>query len=57
MDAAGGAMPEEFLIADLVRAGQALDELTGARAPDDVLAEIFEVLHRQVTMTFIRYNI
>ena len=41
MDAAGGAMPEEFLAADLLRAGQALDELTGARAPDDVLAEIF----------------
>lgn len=41
IDASGGAVPEEFLAADLVRAGQALDELTGARAADDVLAEIF----------------
>lgn len=41
VDAAGGAAPEEFLAADLVRAGQALDELTGVGAADDVLAEIF----------------
>jgi tRNA modification GTPase len=41
MDAAGGAVAEEFLAADLVRAQQALDELTGTRAADDVLAEIF----------------
>jgi tRNA modification GTPase len=41
IDASGGAVPEEFLAADLVRAGEALDELTGVRAADDVLGEIF----------------
>jgi tRNA modification GTPase len=41
LDAAGGAVAEEFLAADLVRAEQALEELSGTRAPDDVLAEIF----------------
>ena len=37
----GGEIPEEFLIADLGRAERALEELTGARTPEDVLAEIF----------------
>jgi tRNA modification GTPase len=41
IDASRGAVPEEFLAADLVRAAQALDELTGVGAADDVLAEIF----------------
>jgi tRNA modification GTPase len=41
MEAAGGAVAEEFLAADLSRAEQALDELIGLRAPDDVLSEIF----------------
>jgi tRNA U34 5-carboxymethylaminomethyl modifying GTPase MnmE/TrmE len=41
MDGGGGEVAEEFLAADLVRAERALDELTGTRAPDDVLAEIF----------------
>jgi tRNA modification GTPase len=41
IDSSGGAVPEEFLAADLVRAGDALAELTGVRAADDVLAEIF----------------
>ncbi len=39
--ASAGTVPEEFLAADLIRAGQALDELSGVRAADDVLAEIF----------------
>jgi tRNA modification GTPase len=37
----GGALPEEFLAADLLAAQDALHDLIGARAPDDVLAEIF----------------
>ncbi len=37
----GGEIPEEFLIADLGRAERALEELTGARTPEDVLVEIF----------------
>jgi tRNA modification GTPase len=41
MDDAGGEVAEEFLAADLMRAEQALDELTGTRAPDEVLADIF----------------
>ena len=42
IDETPGGIPEEFLIADLIRAQQAIDELTGARAPADVLAEIFD---------------
>ena len=33
---------EEFVLEDLVRARSALEELTGKRTPDDVLAHIFE---------------
>ena len=42
IDGQAGEVPEEFLVADLVRAQAAIEELTGARAPDDVLAEIFD---------------
>ena len=37
----GGSMPEEFVLADLQEARAALEEVTGRRAPDDVLAHIF----------------
>ena len=36
-----GEVPEEFLVADLVRAQRALDELTGTGAATDILTEIF----------------
>jgi len=36
-----GAMPEEFILADLQDARAALEEITGRRAPDDLLAHIF----------------
>ena len=36
-----GAMPEEFVLADLQDASAALEEITGRRAPDDLLAHIF----------------
>jgi tRNA modification GTPase len=39
--AAGGSMPEEFVLADLQSAREALEEVTGKRTPDDVLAHIF----------------
>ena len=42
--AAGGrsaSLPEEFVLADLQEARAALEEITGKRAPDDVLAHIF----------------
>jgi tRNA modification GTPase len=39
--AEGGAMSEEFVIADLQDARAALEEITGARAPEDVLEHIF----------------
>jgi tRNA modification GTPase len=34
--------PEEFVLADLIEARQRLEEVTGARTPDDVLHAIFE---------------
>jgi tRNA modification GTPase len=37
----GGSMPEEFVLADLLEARAALEEVTGRRAPDDLLAHIF----------------
>jgi tRNA modification GTPase len=40
--AAGGALSEEFVLADLQEARAALEEITGRRAPEDVLAHIFE---------------
>lgn len=40
---AGGAeTPEEFVLTDLQRARAAFEEVTGTRAPDDVLKHIFE---------------
>jgi tRNA modification GTPase len=37
----GGALPEEFVLVDLQEARGALEEITGRRAPDDLLAHIF----------------
>jgi tRNA modification GTPase len=37
----GGALPEEFLLADLQEARAALEEITGRRTSDDLLAHIF----------------
>jgi tRNA modification GTPase len=37
----GGALPEEFVLADLQSARGALEEISGRRAPDDLLAHIF----------------
>jgi tRNA modification GTPase len=37
----GGAMPEEFVLVDLQEARCALEEITGRRAPDEVLTHIF----------------
>jgi len=34
-------LPEEFVLADLQDAREALEEITGRRAPDDLLAHIF----------------
>ena len=42
IDRLSGEVPEEFLVADLVRAQQALDELIGAAAAPDILTEIFD---------------
>ncbi len=39
--AEGHSMPEEFVLADLQDARSALEEITGRRAPDDLLAHIF----------------
>lgn len=39
--AEGGSMPEEFVLADLQDARAALEEITGKRAPDDLLVHIF----------------
>jgi tRNA modification GTPase len=39
---AGGALSEEFVLADLQDARAAFEEITGRRTPDDVLAHIFE---------------
>lgn len=40
--AAGGALSEEFVLADLQQARGSLEEVTGARTPDDVLVHVFE---------------
>jgi tRNA modification GTPase len=37
----GASMPEEFILADLQTARAALEEISGRRAPDDLLAHIF----------------
>src|SRR5207245_7316395 len=37
----GGTLPEEFVLADLQEARAALEEITGKRAPEDLLAHIF----------------
>jgi tRNA modification GTPase len=39
--AEGGSLSEEFVLADLQEARGALEEITGKRAPDEVLAHIF----------------
>jgi tRNA modification GTPase len=39
--AEGGSLPEEFVLADLQDARAALEEITGKRTPDDVLAHVF----------------
>ena len=41
-DAAAAQMPEEFVVADVTEARRLLEEVTGARTPDDVLRAIFE---------------
>ena len=41
VSAEAGAMPEEFVLADLHEARAALEEVTGARTPEAVLDEIF----------------
>jgi tRNA modification GTPase len=41
LDAQGGALSEEFVLADLQQARAALEEITGRRTSDDVLAHIF----------------
>lgn len=41
VDAEGGALPEEFVLADLQEAAAALGEITGTRASDELLAHIF----------------
>ena len=38
----GGALSEEFVLADLQDARSALEEITGRRGAEDVLAHIFE---------------
>jgi tRNA modification GTPase len=38
----GGALSEEFVLADLQEARSAFDEITGKRTSDDVLKHIFE---------------
>jgi tRNA modification GTPase len=40
--AAAAKTPEEFVLADLTEARRRLEEITGARTPDDVLKAIFE---------------
>jgi tRNA modification GTPase len=41
VDAEGGPLSEEFLLADLQDARAAFEEVTGRRTSDDVLAYIF----------------
>ena len=40
--AAGGSMSEEFVLADLAEARAALEEISGRRASEDLLAHIFQ---------------
>lgn len=40
-DARGGSLPEEFVLADIRGALEALEEVTGRRSRDEMLAEIF----------------
>lgn len=40
--ASAHTLSEEFVLADLQRARASLDEITGARTPDDVLVHVFE---------------
>jgi tRNA modification GTPase len=37
----GGTLSEEFVLADLQSAQNALEEISGRRAPDDLLTHIF----------------
>jgi tRNA modification GTPase len=39
---AGGALPEEFLLADVQEGLERLQEVTGRRTSDDLLRHIFE---------------
>ncbi len=39
--AEGGSLPEEFVLADLAEARAAFEEISGRRAPDDLLEHIF----------------
>jgi tRNA modification GTPase len=41
VDASRGTLPEEFVLADLQDARAALEEITGARRTEDLLAHIF----------------
>ena len=41
LSAHGGALPEEFVLADLADARAALEEVSGRRATEDLLAHIF----------------
>jgi len=41
LSARGGALPEEFVLADLADARAALEEVSGRRATEDLLAHIF----------------
>jgi tRNA modification GTPase len=36
-----GGLSEEFILADLQEARSAIEEISGRRAPDDLLAHIF----------------
>jgi tRNA modification GTPase len=42
VNASGGALSEEFVLADLQEARESLEEIAGRRTSDDVLAHIFE---------------
>jgi tRNA modification GTPase len=42
LDSTGGALPEEFLLADIQEAEQRLQEITGRRSSEDLLRHIFE---------------
>lgn len=42
LSAAGGGLPEEFVLADLQRARIALEDIVGGRASDDLLHHVFD---------------